>query len=102
MPLLYLHEDEDTKIDQVLHRTSQDIRGNNVHNTFARASLKAGQPRVWLSVLRPFDEGDDAAGIAAAISTVIDTKGTATVTIGKVRFSIAANGQWQVNRPGEQ
>ena len=86
----------------MVHRTSQDIRGGNVHNTFARATLKAGQPRIWLSVLHPFDQGEDAAEIAAAISTAIDAKGTATVTIGKVRLSIAADGQWEVKRPGEE
>ena len=98
--LLYIHDDQDTEIGQVVHRTSQDIRGDNVRNTFARAKLKAGQPRVWLSVLRPFDEGEDAAGIAASIRTGIDAKGKATVSIGKVKLSITADGQWKVKRLG--
>ena len=96
--LLYLHEDEGTVTGQVIHRTSQDIRSENVRNTFAQATLRAGKPQTWVSVLCPFNQGENAAKIAAKIRTSMDEQGNATVHIGKSTFRIFADGQWKVNR----
>ncbi len=96
--MLYLHPGKDLEMGQVEHRTSGDIGGGNVRNSFARASLKAGQPQVWLSVLRPFNEGEDAGRIASQIKTNLDSSANATVTIGAIEIAIAPGGDWRVKR----
>ena len=93
--LLYLHPQENFTIGQVEHRTSQDIGGGNVRNTFARATLKAGKTQTWLSVLRPFNDGEDPKAIASEIGSSIHPNGDATVEIGSTRVKIKADGAWE-------
>ena len=96
--LLYLHPGSGLSIGQVAHRTSQDIGGGPVHNTFAKATVKAGRPQVWLSVLQPFDDGQDAARIAGRIETELTGGGKAEARIGDVEVRIDAAGGWRVVR----
>ena len=95
--LLYLHPGEGLSIGQVAHRASQDI-GGATHNAFARAVVRAGQPQVWLSVLVPFNEGGDAAELARKIRTSVDEKGSASVTVGRLKVTIGEDGAWSVKR----
>ncbi len=96
--LLYLHPGEGLSIGQKAHRASQDIKSGAIHNTFARATLRAGREQIWLSVLVPFNEGDDASKLAKTISTELLENGTARVRIGHVKASIDALGSWRVER----
>ena len=95
--LLYLHPDKDLSIGQVAHRASQDI-GGATHNAFARAVVRAGKPQVWLSVMVPFNEGEDASRVAEGITTRVDEQGSATVTTGKLKITIGEDGAWGVTR----
>ncbi len=96
--LLHLHRGEGLTIGQVAHRVSPDIGGPGVHNSFARATVRAGRPQIWLGVLRPFDDGEDAAAVAARITTDVDEHGAATARIGDVEVTIEASGAWRVRR----
>ena len=95
--LLYLHPSGGETFHQVSHRASQDI-GGTIHNSFAKAILKAGEPRIWFSVLTPFNEGQDASEVAARIKTNVEKDGTATATIGKLVVIISSDGVWSVKR----
>jgi hypothetical protein len=95
--LLYLHPGKGLSIGQVAHRASQDI-GGATHNAFARVVVRAGKPQVWLSVLVPFNEGEDAARVADGITTRVDEQGSATATTGKLKITIGEDGAWGVTR----
>ena len=79
------------------HRASQDI-GGATHNAFVRAVVRAGKPQVWLSVMVPFNEGEDASRVAEGITTRVDEQGSATVTTGKLKITIGEDGAWGVTR----
>ncbi len=79
------------------HTASQDI-GGSIHSCFAKAVVKAGEPQVWLSVLTPFDQRQNAADIAGRIKTSLDGAGNATATIGETTVTVTADGDWQVKR----
>ena len=67
-------------------------------NTFSKATLKSGEPLVWLSVFRPYDEGEDKTKLASQIKTLVDNEGNASARIGNLRVSIAHDGSWLVKR----
>ena len=67
-------------------------------NTFSKATLKSGQPSIWLSVFRPYDEGEDKTKLAGQIKTLVDNEGNVSAKIGDLRVSIAHDGSWQVKR----
>ena len=96
--ILYLHHGKDQKIGQVETRTSQDIGGLNVRNTFAKGSLKAGEPIIWLSIFNPYDEGRDASKVASMIKTSINENGSISATVGNTDISINETGDWSVKR----
>ncbi len=96
--LLYLHPGQGLMMGQLAHRVSADIQSGASHTTFARATIKAGRPQVWLSVLRPFDDGQDAAEIAATMETRVDETGRAHARIGPIEVTIDPAGSWTVTR----
>ena len=96
--ILYLHPQKEQEVGQVRTRTSQDIGGANVMNTFSKATLNSGEPLVWLSVFRPYDEGEDKTKLASQIKTLVDNEGNASARIGNLRVSIAHDGSWLVKR----
>ena len=97
--LLYLHPGQGLTFGQAQHASSQDIGGSgSIHSSFAKAKVKAGKPQTWLSVLLPFNEGEDAATVAKRIKTSVDKAGKATARIGNVKVTIDAAGQWTVTR----
>ena len=95
--LLYLHPGEGLTFGQARHAASQDI-GGSVDSSFARATIEAGEPRVWLSVLVPFAAGRDAAALAKRITTAVDTAGDAVAEVAGVEVSIRGDGGWTVRR----
>ena len=96
--ILYLHRGEDQEIGQVETRTSQDIGGLNVRNTFAKSSLKAGEPIIWLSVFNPYDDGQNASKVASMINTSINENGSISAKIGNTGVLINQTGEWSVKR----
>ena len=96
--ILYLHPQKGQEVGQVRTRTSQDIGGANVMNTFSKATLSSGEPLVWLSVFRPYDEGEDTSELASQIKTLVDNEGNVSAKIGDLRVFIAHDGSWQVKR----
>ena len=95
--LLYVHPGKGLTFGQAGHSSSQDI-GGSIHSSFAKAIVKAGKPHIWLSVLVPFNEGEDAAKIAKRIKTGADQAGKATARVDNVKVTIDAAGKWTVTR----
>lgn len=60
--------------------------------------VKAGRPKVFLSVLVPFDEGENAAGLAKSINTRVGSQRDITAKIGMVRVSLSTDGTRSVQR----
>ena len=96
--LVYQHPGEGLTFGQSTHRSSADVSSSPIHNTFAKATVHAGRPQEWLSVLVPFNEGKTASDVAQQIQTTIDQEGRATSRVGDISISIKANGTWSVNR----
>ena len=96
--ILYIHRHEGHEIGQVETRTSQDIGGARVRNTFSKATIIAGKPVVWLSVFRPYDQGQNKAQVASGIKTMVDQNDNISVRIDDTTVSITQNGEWSVKR----
>ena len=97
--LLLMHPSKGLKIGRIAHRSSGDI-GGGVHNCFATATLKSGQPQSWLSVLVPFDEGEDPDKIAKTIKTSIAQNGDTTAIVRNLSVEISVGGRWSIKRSG--
>ncbi len=96
--LLYMHPQTGRPIQQILHRSSQDIRTGPSQNTFQKAVLTPGKTEYWLSVLIPFNDGVDPKLVAEKVSSTLDQEGNATVTIGTQKISIFTDSNWKVVR----
>ena len=98
--LLYFHPGDGLHFGFARHKASADIsRSINLQNTFARATVRAGVPQVWLSVLVPHTADAQPEEVAGTITTRLSSdEGNAEVTIGQVRVTLSAHGAWEVHR----
>ncbi|HUS90428.1 MAG TPA: hypothetical protein VM695_01215 [Phycisphaerae bacterium] len=97
--LVYVHHEPGQTYGQLQHESSPDIsRDFRTNSSFARAIVRAGQTKVFLSVLVPHNESEPAAGVAAQVRTSLDADGSCEATIGGIRVSVSANGEWRVRR----
>jgi len=97
--LVYIHPENDRAYGQIQTSSSADIsRAINNNLSYAKANVKAGKPEIFLSVLIPFNEGEDAAVLAKKIRTSVDAGGNAKVRIGRVYVTVSNNGNWRVKR----
>lgn len=95
---VYIHHQDGQTYGQVQHRSSADIsRTIMTNNSFARAIVKAGKPRVFLTVLIPHPAGRKAADVVKTVRTSVDSQGAAA-TIGAVKVRITPDGDWSVQR----
>ena len=53
---------------------------------------------VWLSVFRPYDQGQNKAQVASGIKTMVDQNDNISVRIDDTTVSITQNGEWSVKR----
>ena len=67
-------------------------------NSHAKAVLEAGVPEVFLSVLVPFEEGQESSGVTEKIETGVEDSGKCTAKIGSVLVTIIPDGSWKVDR----
>ena len=96
--ILHLHRQNGHEIGQVETRTSQDIGGAKVRNTFSKVTLTAGKPVVWLSVFRPYDEGQDKGQLASGIKTTVDESENVIAKVDDTTITINQKGEWSVKR----
>ena len=81
------------------HPTSGDISRSIPTDAFAAAAtVEAGKPRVFLSVLVPHEATEKLEAVVARIETRLDKSGNCTATIGNATVSITADGTWEVAR----
>ena len=96
--LLYMHPDKRLEFGQVRHQASQDLGYKGLRSTFGKTILRAGKKQVWLTVLKPFNEGVHPRTVAALIRTKLPKNGNAKAQIGGVTVSIKTDGTWVVSR----
>lgn len=97
--LVYFHHQAGQTYGQIQHETSPDIsREFKTNSTFAKAIVRAGEPKIFLSILVPYDRSDKVDDIANLIETTIDSNGIATARIAGIRSTIRPNGNWIVDR----
>jgi len=94
---LYIHPEEAHTYGQMQHKSSPDIH-HYCNSSYVKANVKAGQPEVFLSVLVPHDKSEKGEEVVKRIETNVDKGGNAIATIGKVKVTIAAAGEWSVTR----
>jgi hypothetical protein len=108
--LVCVHDAEGQSYYVARHPTSADISRSIPTDGFAAAAtVKAGEPRVFLTVLVPHDDTENAEAVVARIKTRKDRSGNCLAAIGNVTVSIQAGGIWssvrslekvpEVNRP---
>ena len=96
--LVYIHPSEDQHYGQIQHEStySQEFKTNS---SWAAATMKSGQPKVFLSVLVPFNEGEDPIALAAKVQTSLDAKGNIRARTGEsLTATINAKGDWKIDR----
>ncbi len=93
-----MHHTQGQSYGVARHKTSQDMRSAPTDAFAASAAVKAGESKVFLSVLVPHDVTEKAETALARIRTGVDDTGIATATIGRLRVTVRANGAWAVQR----
>lgn len=102
--LVYIHPTEDKTFGVYQHRTSPDISRvmgfeyYPTQNSYAKATVKANVPEVFLTVLIPHDANEKIEKIIESVNTSIDSDRNANVRIGKVEVQIDTHGTWIVKR----
>ena len=59
--------------------------------------MTAGKAKVFLSVLVPYNEGEDVRALVENTRTRVDTRG-ARAEVGKIGVEFSAGGTWKVER----
>jgi len=97
--MVYIHPADGQTCGVAQHATSADIsRTIKTNNSFAKAIVKTGEPKIFLSVLVPHGAGVAARDVVKTVTTNVDAKRGATAKIGKVTVRINADGSWEVKR----
>ena len=102
--LVWIHPSEDSTFGVTAHATTADISRPlgfeyyPTQNFHSKATLKAGTPAVFLSVLVPFDEGGSAEALSSTIVTTVSPRGSCAASIGFVKVMIEPKGKWSVSR----
>lgn len=102
--LLWIHPGKGKTFGVTAHDTTPDISRSMgyeyypTQNSHATAVLKAGETEVFLSVLVPFEEGQEASDTARKIKTSVDKAGKCVAAFGSVTITISDDNNWQVER----
>jgi len=102
--LLYIHPGKGKTFGVIQQDTSRDITRPigfeyyPTQNSYATATVTAGQPEVFLSVLVPHNAQEKAEAVVQRIKTQVNAKGDAVIDIGNVHVAMQANGNWSVKR----
>ncbi|MHC4177023.1 MAG: hypothetical protein ACYSWU_05935 [Planctomycetota bacterium] len=101
--LVCVHAADGQSYSVARHPTSADISRSIPTDGFAvSATVEAGEPKVFLSILVPHDATEKAETIVARVRTRVDKSGNCTATIGNVKVSINADGTWEVACSAEE
>ena len=61
-------------------------------------NAKAGRAKILLSVIIPFNQGQDVADLLEQLATNLTANGKANVEIGKTTITLSTAGNWAVQR----
>lgn len=96
--LLYIHPVNDQSYGQIQHSSTPDYsRDINTNSTWVAASMTAGKPKAFLSVLVPYNDGEDVMTLVGKTKTGVNAQGS-HAQIGKLRVEFSADGKWKVER----
>ena len=97
--LLYVHPSKDQSYGVARHDSNPDVsREIKTDNFFAKTTVRAGKPKVLLSVFVPHDVDEKATEVLQRVSTRVDASGACTVGVGVVVVSIGDDGRWEARR----
>jgi hypothetical protein len=103
--LVCVHDAEGQSYYVARHPTSADISRSIPTNGFAAAAIvKAGEPKVFLTVVVPHDDTENTETVVSRIKTKTrkDRSGNCIAVIGNVTVSIQADGTWNSARSVEK
>jgi hypothetical protein len=95
--ILYLHDDGQLRFGSRMQTKSQDIPSETL-TVFSYKPVSAAEPSFFLSVLVPCVPGVLPEEVAGTIKTIVDHKGNAEATIGRVWVTVNDDGNWAVQR----
>ncbi len=97
--LLLFHPTTDQNYGQIQHDSTHDLsRSIRTNSTWAAATMTTGRTKIFLSVLIPYDAGEDVKALAEKTKTAVDTRGT-RARIGNLLVEFSSEGTWKVQRP---
>jgi len=95
----YIHPAPDQTYGQLQHESTPDFsRQVYTNSSWAAAIVKAGQPKIFLSVIIPFSQGQDVADLLEQLATNLTANSRANVEIGKTTITLSTAGNWAVQR----
>lgn len=95
---VFFHPSSDQSYGQLQHDSTHDLsRDIKTNSTWVAASMTAGKAKVFLSVLVPYNEGEDVRALVEHTRTRVDTRG-ARAEVGKIGVEFSAEGTWKVER----
>ena len=97
--LVYIHPTADQTYGQLQHESTPDFSHEiNTNSSWAASIVKAGQPKVFLSVIIPFNDGEDVTHLLDHLETSMDADGNASVRVGNTTIVISTEGKWKIVR----
>ena len=97
--LLYIHPTIDQSYGQLQHESTPDFsREVNTNSSWAASIVKAGQPKIFLSIIIPFSQDQDVTDLLEQLTTNLTIDGKANVEIGKMTITLSTTGNWAVQR----
>ena len=97
--LVYIHPATGQSYGQLQHESTPDFsREINTNSSWAASIVKAGQSKVFLSIIIPFNEGEDVTKLLDHLETSLDTDGNTNTSIGNTTIMLSIEGEWKISR----
>ena len=97
--LVYIHPAAGQIYGQLQHESTPDFsREINTNSSWAASIVKTGQSKVFLSIIIPFNEGEDVTSLLDHLETSLDTDGNPNVSIGNTTIMLSTEGKWKISR----
>ena len=95
----YIHPAPDQTYGQLQHESTPDFsRQVHTNSSWAASIAKAGQPKIFLSVIIPFNQGQDVADQLEQLATSLTADGKTNVEIRQTTITLSTAGNWAIQR----
>lgn len=100
--LVYIHPENGQSYGQLQHDSTPDFsRDIKTNSSWAAAEVRAGETKVFLSVLLPYNPITDANRLARRVRSRINAAGECRVTYRKLEVRMDPGNHWTVERTEE-